>query len=130
MAILDATPSMGPRLIGVRWNEIVSLDLTSCVAQTKSVGARLDERDYDAVIQLRGASIAEVAMGRVAQGGSVLRPCFIFLTCVCLFARECSNSPSTLTRCGNRHTCSLKKRSLFLPYRSLRLAVPLSLLVV
>eukprot|EP00055_Hartaetosiga_balthica_P011268 m.50616 g.50616 ORF g.50616 m.50616 type:complete len:867 (+) comp7522_c0_seq2:130-2730(+) len=59
IAVLNATPTTPARIVGIRWNQMVQLDLTEAVERTRLVGKMLEKFDYDAVKDLRGSSFKQ-----------------------------------------------------------------------
>ena len=57
--LLNDAPDAPAQLIGIRENQVISSPLMECVAQTHAVAQRIEEKDYDAAMQMRGGSFAE-----------------------------------------------------------------------
>ena len=57
--LLRDAPGGPAQLIGIRENQVISSPLMECVAKTHSVAERIEARDYDAAMQLRGGSFRE-----------------------------------------------------------------------
>jgi 6-phosphofructokinase 1 len=57
--LLADVPGAAPQLIGIRGNNVVSSPLMECVAQTHAVADRIQARDYDGAMQLRGGSFRD-----------------------------------------------------------------------
>lgn len=58
--VLGASAETPGRVIGLRGNRLVSIDLMQAVRQTREVSVHVDARDYDQAMALRGGSFAEM----------------------------------------------------------------------
>eukprot|EP00045_Choanoeca_perplexa_P009750 m.95365 g.95365 ORF g.95365 m.95365 type:complete len:844 (+) comp15014_c0_seq1:63-2594(+) len=59
LAVLNATPETPARIIGPRWTKMIQVDLTEAVERTREVGQRLEEKNYERVMELRGRAFRE-----------------------------------------------------------------------
>ncbi|EDQ92699.1 uncharacterized protein MONBRDRAFT_17406 [Monosiga brevicollis MX1] len=59
LAVLNATHDTPARIVGTRWTQMIQVDLTEAVERTREVGAALEAKDYDRVMELRGRAFRE-----------------------------------------------------------------------
>lgn len=59
LTIINAKTSFTSVVIGVRWNQVVSVDLQQSVAETVQVGKYLKEKNYSAAMKGRGQQFEE-----------------------------------------------------------------------
>jgi len=57
--LLKDTPGAPAQLIGIREHQVISSPLMDCVAKTRAVAERIEARDYDTAMQMRGGSFRE-----------------------------------------------------------------------
>ena len=58
--VLRATPESEPHIIGVRHNRIAHLPLMESVENTRAVATYIQDGDYEAAVEARGASFAQM----------------------------------------------------------------------
>ena len=58
--VLRATPESEPHIIGVRHNRIAHLPLMQSVENTRAVASYIKDGDYEAAVEARGASFAQM----------------------------------------------------------------------
>lgn len=58
--VLRATPESEPHIIGVRHNRIAHLPLMESVENTRAVASYIKDGDYEAAVEARGASFAQM----------------------------------------------------------------------
>jgi 6-phosphofructokinase 1 len=57
--LLKDTPGAPAQLIGIREHQVISSPLMDCVAKTRALAERIEARDYDTAMQMRGGSFRE-----------------------------------------------------------------------
>lgn len=57
--LLNDDVNATPQLIGLRGNRVVTTPLMDCVAQTKAIAERIDAKDFDGAMLLRGGSFRQ-----------------------------------------------------------------------
>jgi len=57
--VLAAEPDAEPQVIGIRENRVTRSPLVRCVEQTRRVAERIEAKDYETAMQLRGGSFGE-----------------------------------------------------------------------
>ena len=57
--LLEDFPGAPAQLVGIREHEVINSPLMDCVAQTHAVAGRIEAKDYDAAMQMRGGSFRE-----------------------------------------------------------------------
>ena len=60
LAILDAPAGSPSRICGLRWNQVVQIDLTKSVEKTQALGKALEERRFKDAADMRGESFKEI----------------------------------------------------------------------
>jgi 6-phosphofructokinase 1 len=58
--VLAATPQSVPQLIGLRDNRVARAPLLECVARTRELAERIEARDYDTALLMRGDAYTEM----------------------------------------------------------------------
>ena len=58
--VLSATADSVPQLIGIRYNRVSKAPLVECVAKTREVPKRIEAKDFDGAMVLRGSSYREM----------------------------------------------------------------------
>ncbi len=58
--VLAATPDSVPQLLGIRGNRVARVPLMDCVAQTRELANRIEAKDFDIALAMRGDSYTEM----------------------------------------------------------------------
>ncbi len=58
--VLAATPDSVPQLIGIRGNRVSKVPLMECVAQTRELTKRIEAKDFDTALAMRGDGYTEM----------------------------------------------------------------------
>eukprot|EP00039_Didymoeca_costata_P010243 m.137576 g.137576 ORF g.137576 m.137576 type:complete len:908 (-) comp14753_c0_seq1:201-2924(-) len=58
--VLSAKPTAYSCILGMRWNQVVKIDLAKAIAKTQEVGVALESRNFDEAMVLRGTAFCDL----------------------------------------------------------------------